>query len=501
MEYTIESLGGVPLGRSGTGAAVTLGKQDYSYLEPKPVKEDKYKEYTTASDKNALRTRAAKVWEPDRPVARQKLKEWESLALKLEKQRKAGETDAAENTQKELSDKRFEIESMVADSEKFSQGWVRWENELRSKSILYDDKDVKTAEDWKALPYDQRIKTGYNPPVQQANDLNYTQFAMTNMNRLIKNKAKKSSVTQIIGNQKVNQGQVYYDDADIRNAAENYVTNILKGSVYDNYWSYLIDQAAAGDMGSEEEKIADDIKGLIGTEEGDALRKKYITDKSYELLKESLGSEYVVITPYTPPATRGGGRGGVKPKGTVNWASRTMGDVDSTGQVIADRTVWNVEISDPESNRDESYSVSRKYIEELANLPEYEWLKDVDGFEFLEDPSIKTSPNIKIKGQVSNVYNDPTKTKVDADRIIISLPDKTGVRKEIEIPLMGNVAKINERFKNMGLGTYQQELRKATKGAQPAKAVVPPTPQVGGAGGGTQKAKTKEDYKNRYGRK
>lgn len=504
MEYTIESLGGVPLGRSGTGAAVTLGKQDYSYLEPKPVKEDKYKEYTTASDIDALTGKVAKVWEPDRADAKQRLDEWYDLAIKLEKERKMGQTDAAQKTQKELSDKRFEIENMVADSEKFSQGWVRWENELRSKSILYDDKDVKTAEDWKALPYDQRIKTGYNPPVQQANDLNYTQFAMTNMNRLIKNKAKKSSVTQIIGNQKVNQGQVYYDDADIRNAAENYVANILKGSVYDNYWSYLIDQAAAGDMGSEEEIIADEIKGQIGTEEGDALRKKYITDKSYELLKESLGSESVVITPYTPPATRGGGRGGVKPKGAVNWVSRTMGGVDSAGQVIPDRTVWNVEISDPESDRDESYSVSRKYIEELAKLPEYEWLQNVDGFEFLlkmkddsgKPISIKTSPNIQIKGQVRNVYNDPTKKGgVDADRIIISLPDKTGVRNEIEIPLMGNVAKINERFKNMGLGTYQQELRKATKGAQPAKAVVPPTPQVGGAasparaGMGTQAVK------------
>jgi len=503
MEYTIESLGGVPLGRSGTGAAVTLGKQDYSYLEPKPVKEDKYKEYTTASDIDALTGKVAKVWEPDRAVAKQRLDEWYDLAIKLEKERKMGQTDAAGKTQKELSDKRFEIENMVADSDRYVQGWAAWEKDYQDKSILYSDEDVKAAEDWKALPYDQRIKTGYNPPVKAANELNYNQFAMTNMNRNIAGKANTAKTQIISGNQKVSTGEKYYYDADIRNAANNFTETILPGSKYDNWWNQKILEISNRNDGSQEEKLADDIVAYKGTPQGNELKRNFIADENYKILKQSLGSQFKIITPYTPPATRGGGRVGARPKGTVNWASRTMGGVDSTGQLIPGRTVWNVEISDLESDKDEYYSVSRKYIEELAKLPGYKWLENVDGFEFLvksfdqngKPISIQTSPNIKIKGQVSNVYNDPTKTQVDADRIIISLPDKTGVRKEIEIPLMGNVAKINDRFKNMGLGTYQQELRKATKGRQPAKAVVPPTPQVGGAasparaGMGTQAVK------------
>ena len=495
MEYTIESLGGVPLGRSGTGAAVTLGKQDYSYLEPKPVKEDKYKEYTTASDIDALTGKVAKVWEPDRAAAKQRLDDWYGLAIKLEKERKMGQTDAAEKTQKELSNKRFEIENMVADSDRYVQGWAAWEKDYQDKSILYSDEDVKAAEEWKALPYEERVKTGYNPPVKAANELNYSAFSMTNMKRNISDKANVAKTQIISGNQKVNTGEKYYFDADVRTAANNFTETILPGSKYDNWWNQKILEISNRNDGSQEEKLADDIVAYKGTPQGNELKRKFIADENYKMLKQSLGSQFKIITPYTPPATRGGGRGGAKPKGAVNWVSRTTGGVDSTGQVIPDRTVWNVEISDPESDRDESYSVSRKYIEELAKLPEYQWLQDVDGFEFLEDPAIKTSSNIQIKGQVRNVYNDPKKSGVDADRIIISLPNKAGVRNEIEIPLMGNVAKINERFKNMGIGTYQQELRKATKGAQPAKAVVPPTPQVGGtasparAGMGTQAVK------------
>jgi hypothetical protein len=487
MDYTIGSLGGVPLGRSGTGAAVTFGKQDYSYLEPKEKKAEKYTPYTTPNDEESMRGKIGKVWSYDRTKATKIFGEWYSQAQNLEKIVKSGNAAEAEKAKKALNDKAIELEIFVADSNKMEKNYGQIKDDMRQHSVYYTPEDQQKVEDWAKDP-NRLENTGYEPNIKKVPALDWAKYSGDWMDKRLSKNINTADKTIISGNVQIAKGQKYVDDNRIREEAESIASTVVPGTYWWNLWlDKMQNLAGPNNEGGPGYDFAHDFIGKSSTPEGVAMIQKYIADKTYEKKKRAYESEQVRIKPApTPKAStgNGGGIGGKKDQGTATWVTRTQGGVDSSGQIIPDRTVWSVEIADKKSDKDEYYFVSRKYIEELAKLPEYKWLENVEGFEFLlkmEDESgkpisIQTSPNLQIKGIVKYVYHDPKKTGVDADRIIISLPDKSGVRNEIEIPLMGNVAKINQRFEDMGLESYQKDLSKNTKGKTPAPAVVPPTP-------------------------
>lgn len=97
----------------------------------------------------------------------------------------------------------------------------------------------------------------------------------------------------------------------------------------------------------------------------------------------------------------------------------------------------------------------------LYKTPGYEWLANVGGLEYLTNPKAQRTPDVSIKGQVASVYHDPNRTGPDADRLLIALPNKDNpdVRNIIEIPLVKNIAKINQRLRAIKRKPYSEELR------------------------------------------
>lgn len=463
MEYTIGSLGGVPLGRSGTGAAVTFGKQDYSYLAPEKAKAEKYQPATTQDDLDRITGKVAKVWEPDRGYAKEKLDEWLRASMDYESARKAGDEKRAQDLQKKKVDISFELENIVADSDRFVRADAEYlKAKSGDKSLLLDEEDEQAYQQWRSAPYPERLKMGYKPNVKVADDLNYTGYAMPTMKQLLP-PANKQSTKTIIGNQTIQAGDLYYNDDDIRNSAKTFTESIQPGSKWDNYWNAAILNKANSNDGSLEEQMADKIVATKGTPDGDALRKKYIEEYNYTTLKNSLGSQFKIVAPYTPPkaATRAAGAGTAAPKGDINWSSSSLVGLDESGKPIPKRTVLKLEIADAKSDKDESYIVGSEYIMKLYKTPGYEWLANVGGLEYLTNPKAQRTPDVSIKGQVASVYHDPNRTGPDADRLLIALPNKDNpdVRNIIEIPLVKNIAKINQRLRAIKRKPYSEELR------------------------------------------
>ena len=263
MAETIQSLGGVPLGRGGTGAAVTFGKVDYGYLDEDKAKKDTYKDYVTGSQYMQLAKRAGAVWEPDQPKVKQAVDEWYATVQNLERARKNKDAAAEQRYRKEMLDKQLEIDGIVENSKIMEDDWKKKEAELtKDDQFYYDEEDRKKHQEYRTLGYDERMKKyNLNFQLDRADDLNIIKKEQQDMLAQLGNtKPKFEKVTVVKNGKTVTEDQAYYDEQDVREAARRAADKgVLPGSKWERGYKRMLlnitDDPSTSEMNKKGQEI------------------------------------------------------------------------------------------------------------------------------------------------------------------------------------------------------------------------------------------------------
>lgn len=448
MAETIQSLGDVPLGRGGTGAAVTFGKVDYGYLDEDKAKKDTYKDYVTGSQYMQLAKKAGAVWNPDQPKVKKAVDEWYAIVQNLERARKNKDAAAEQGYRKEMLDKQVEIDGIVENSKIMEDDWKKKEVLLsRDNQFYYDDEDRKRHEEYITLGYDERVENGLNFRLDRADDLNIIKKEQQDMLAQLGNtKPKFEKVTVVKNGKTVTEDQAYYDEQDVREAARRAADKgVLPGSKWERgYKTMLLNITDDPSTPDNEQQIASDIINNLPPGGTSPEFKELIAQSYYNTFKEQIKKEGKIIKPYTPRATkRGGGGSGKTPTATYSpKKSAKIQDVilPSGGVLKETPTLDKIPIASKGENQ---FKVSSAYAQRLKEAYPYtENIMVPDG----EDPA-----SFVLTGKVSALYQNP-KTK---ESYIEIAPEIGGVTsKTIIVPLSENEAEMELWF--TGTADYQK---------------------------------------------
>ena len=449
MAETIQSLGDVPLGRGGTGAAVTFGKVDYGYLDEDKAKKDAYKDYVTGSQYMQLAKRAGSVWAPDQPKVKQAVDEWYATVENLERARKNKDAAAELRYRKEMLDKQVEIDGIVENSRIMEDDWKKKDAQLTTDNqFYYDEEDRKRHQEYGTLGYDERMnKYGLSFQLDKADDLNIIKKEQQDMLAQLGNtKPKFEKVTVIKNGKTVTEDQAYYDEQDVREAARRAADKgVLPGSKWERgYKTMLLNITDDPTTQENEQQIARDIINSLPPGGTSPEFKELIAQSYYNTFKEQMKKEGKIIKPYTPPAARRGGVGGSGKTPTATYGPKKSAKIQDVilpgGGVLKETpTLAKIPISSKGENQ---FKVSSAYAQRLKEAdPSTINIMVPDG----EDPT-----SFVLTGKVSALYQDP-KTKES----YIEISPKIGgvTSRTIIVPLSENEAEMELWF--TGTADYQ----------------------------------------------
>jgi hypothetical protein len=334
MAETIGSLGGVPLGRAGTGAAVMLGEKDYSYLKPKEVKEKKYNPLVSDADVERLLKEAGTVWRPDQKEAKQKFDVIYTKIKEIELNNKAGEKEKANILLDELRNNILvDFENFVKNSKTQETNGLQYENDRERQALLYDDEDDMNYQAWLAKPVANRE---LNPPIQRANDLNYVPYAINNMSKLMV--ADKETDVRDSGGFRNTKTNTYYTEDKVRDASRKAAYNM--SGKYMNFWKQKMLAKAVDDDPStpeDERELAAQIVSNLGPGGQSPELYDFIANQNYMLFSGRMERIEKKKAPApAPKVARGGG-------GRKRTATATV----TTGQENTVLTDINTGVSKP----------------------------------------------------------------------------------------------------------------------------------------------------------
>lgn len=442
MAETIQSLGGVPLGRSGTGAAVTFGKVDYGYLDEDKAKKDTYKDYVTGSQYMQVAKKAGAVWAPDQPKVKKAVDEWYATVENLERARKNKDTAGEQVYRKEMFDKQLEIDNLVENSRLMEDDWKKKDAELtRDNQFYYDDEDRKRHQEYGTLGYDERMsKYGLSFQLDKADDLNIIKKEQQDMLAQLGNtKPKFEKVTVVKNGKTVTEDQAYYDEQDVREAARRAADKgVLPGSKWERgYKTMLLNITDDPSTPDNEQQIARDIINNLPPGGTSPEFKELIAQSYYNTFKEQIKKEGKIIKPYTPPAAKRGGAGGGGKTPTSTYGpiqyQKIQDVILPSGEVLKETpTLAKRTIS---SKGEYQFKVSSAYARRLKQAdPSTENIMVPDG----EDPT-----SFVLTGKVSALYRDP-KTKESYIEIAPKIGGVTS--RTIIVPLSENEAEMELWF-------------------------------------------------------
>jgi hypothetical protein len=450
MAETIQSLGDVPLGRGGTGAAVTFGKVDYGYLDEDKAKKDAYKDYVTSSQYMQVAKKAGAVWSPDQPKVKEALNEWYAAAESLEKARKNKDAEAERTYRKEMLDKQVEIESLVENSKIMEADWKKKDGELtKDDQFYYDEEDRKRHQEYGTLPYDERMKKyGLSLKLDRADDLNILKKEQQDMlAQLGTTKPKYEKATVIKNGKEVTEYRAYYDEQDVREAARRAADKgVLPGSKWERGYKTMLlnitDDPATAE--NEQEKAAEIINNLPPSGTSPEF-KELIAQSYYNTFKDQIAKDGIIIKPYTPPADKraSGGGGGKTP--TATYSPKKLTKIQDvylpSGKVLKETsTLSKIPIASKNENQ---FKVTSAFAQRLKEAdPSTENIMVTD----------EADPNsFVLTGKVSALYQNP-KTKES----YIEISPKIGgvTSRTIIIPLSENEAEMELWF--TGTEDYQK---------------------------------------------
>ena len=374
MAETIQSLGDVPLGRGGTGAAVTFGKVDYGYLDEDKAKKDTYKDYVTGSQYMQLAKRAGAVWEPDQPKVKQAVDEWYAIVENLERARKNKDAAAEQRYRKEMLDKQLEIDGIVENSKIMEDDWKKKEAELtKDDQFYYDEEDRKKHQEYRTLGYDERMKKyNLNFQLDRADDLNIIKKEQQDMLAQLGNtKPKFEKVTVVKNGKTVTEDQAYYDEQDVREAARRAADKgVLPGSKWERgYKRMLLNITDDPSTSENEQERARDIISSLPAGGTSPEFKELIAQSYYNTFKDQMEKNGIIVKPYTTPAAKrgGAGGGGKTPTVTIIPGEQQLSLYDfNTGAMVSSRApVWNFGLSD-EKGANVPFVVDALYVKNYA---------------------------------------------------------------------------------------------------------------------------------------
>lgn len=503
MAETIGSLGGVPLGRAGTGTAVILGEKDYSYLKPKEEKKEKYKPLIGDDEIGKLIKDAGALWKPDQQRGGEKVNEIITKIKQMEILNKSGEKESAKKMYDEIQQDVLKFGNFVKNSNDAETSGKSFETDYRNNSILYTPAQWDEYEQWKLIDADQRP---LSVPVEKASNLNYVPLVMRNMKGLMKPSGSKIVTEK--GGWRNSQTKEYFDEEQVRDVAmksafmtpENYL-NLLK--------KQMMDKQVIEDPDTPESEVdrAAQIIASLGPDGRSPELFDFIAGQNYLLFTQNMEKISKESKPATPRRTGGGG-GGRKSQETVSISHGQYNGVitdPTTGAKIASKNIVYKTSLGTTTNKQLPFVVSTAYLQGYANQnPKVKPLIEVAGDE-------KLPSQISITGSPRSIVYDPSTgyeylsiaTEIGDDEEFILIPyNQVENQSTMEALFMGTKV-----YKQNGttLRQYLDNYYKTPMGTPTTNVTPPPstaTPPAGGggappAGGGGNADK----WINKHGRK
>lgn len=443
MAETIGSLGGVALGRSGTGRAVTFGKEDYSYLGPDKNKEEKYKPLVPDSEISKLLRDSGSLWRPDQQEGKQKADQILTKIKEIELENKTGDKTRAMEMREDLRRDIIDFQNFYKNSKDQEKNGVAFSNDREKNPLLYDDSDEATYQEWLSKPVAER---SLDVPVARANDLNYIKYIVPTMEELM-NPATYEE-TKIVGGIKDTDKNVYYTDAQIKDAAMKSARAIPVKSKYMNWWKASLMSFPDDPTTPENEKeLATEVLSTIGPDGTSDRLYEFIGNQNYKLFLGNKSTKTERITPYTPPKS---GAGGSTRQPTVALTT-SLQDVYSinptTGVESQDLGSYPTVGIGEDKDSQLSYIVSDAYVKGYLNSNR--WAQKV----FQRSSSGGPSEYV-VKGDAVAVYYDPNTNK-EYIKISTKVDD---AYKVIVIPMtVENEATLESKYKKTGeQGTFKE---------------------------------------------
>lgn len=484
MAETIGSLGGVPLGRAGTGTAVILGERDYSYLQPKEVKKEKYTPLIGDDEIGKLIKEAGALWKPDQNAGRDKVNDIITKIKQMEILNKSGEKESARKMYDDIQQDVLKFGNFVKNSSDAEASGKSFETDYRNNSLLYTPAQWDEYEQWKTLDADQRP---LSVPVEKASNLNYVPLVMRNMKSLMK--PSESKIVTEKGGWRNSQTKEYFDEEQVRNVAmksafmtpENYL-NLLK--------KQMMDKQVIEDPDTPESEVdrAAQIIASLGPDGRSPELFDFIAGQNYLLFTQNMERIKKESKPATVRRTGGGGGGGRKKTPTVavftGQSADVLTDPVTGARVPSSTTKYKVSLG-------QDRSTSLPFVVDVAYLQGY--VKQHPKLKpLIEVASDEALPNqVVIKGDPRSIVYDPATgyeylsvaTKIgDKEEFVLIPYDKVENQSTLEAKWMNTKEYINT---GISLREYLDNFYKTPMGTPTTRVTPPPSRGTPAAGGGS----------------
>lgn len=470
MAETIGSLGGVPLGKSGTGRAVTFAKEDYKYLYPEKKKEEKYKPLVSDQEIAKFLKETGEVWKPDQQQAKDKFDSWYKKVKEIELLNSTGSKAEAQKKREELRSDEIDIINFLKNSHTHEKNGLAYEDDKKNNPLLYDDSDDLEYQSWLAKPVEQRE---LNPKINKGTTANYVGYVIPTMEKLMEPTTEQE--TKIRGGVKDTKRNVFYTDEQIYDAAKKATSLMEPGGKWMNYWkTMMLNYADDPNTPENESEIAANILASIGPGGTSPEFVDFVTNENVKLFSGNKEKITKIKAPDLPRAGRTGGGGGRAATVSLVTGVESIDVYDAgTDKLIRRKGSYPTIAIGEDKDSQLQYVVDSRFVNQFVK--ENPWAGKV----FRQETRGGQRPSYAVKGDATSIVYDPNTKQ---EYIQISTKDANDNLRVFLIPNnLANEATLEAKWKKTDEaksgGTfkdYRKKYYQSVGGGAPGAPAAPP---------------------------